>query len=196
MVITRFVFEWFACISCIILRSEIPVLPLRLRVVGGKTKFATVKWYNLCQQIIQSQMCYPLHFVSRWIFVIAGGGRSYFQMASKKKIGRYNRLSCARESTAFWRKSCGKYIVIILSEPLPTVQSKEVLQICCVRIIKNISQFLCAMAPHHNGALRNDSLLRPGHCTVGLLDVNCTFGVHRMYCRPINTYFKVCLILE
>ena len=26
----------------------------------GKTKFATVKWYNLCQQIIQSQTCYPL----------------------------------------------------------------------------------------------------------------------------------------
>ena len=26
----------------------------------GKTKFATIKWYNLCQQIIQSQTCYPL----------------------------------------------------------------------------------------------------------------------------------------
>ena len=26
----------------------------------GKTKFATIKWYNLCLQIIQSQMCYPL----------------------------------------------------------------------------------------------------------------------------------------
>ena len=26
----------------------------------GKTKFATVKWYNLCRQIIQSQTCYPL----------------------------------------------------------------------------------------------------------------------------------------
>ena len=27
----------------------------------GKTKFATIKWYNLCQQIIQSQTCYPLN---------------------------------------------------------------------------------------------------------------------------------------
>ena len=26
----------------------------------GKTKFATIKWYNLCLQIIQSQTCYPL----------------------------------------------------------------------------------------------------------------------------------------
>ena len=31
--------------------------PLTRRV---KTKFATIKWYNLCQQIIQSQTCYPL----------------------------------------------------------------------------------------------------------------------------------------
>ena len=29
MVITRFVLEWFAGINCIILRSQIPVLPLR-----------------------------------------------------------------------------------------------------------------------------------------------------------------------
>ena len=26
----------------------------------SKTKFATIKWYNLCLQIIQSQTCYPL----------------------------------------------------------------------------------------------------------------------------------------
>ena len=26
----------------------------------GKTKFATIKWYNLCRQIIQTQTCYPL----------------------------------------------------------------------------------------------------------------------------------------
>ena len=59
MVITRFVFEWFAGINCIILRSQITVLtaPLTRR---GKTKFATIKWYNLCRQIIQSQTCYPL----------------------------------------------------------------------------------------------------------------------------------------
>ena len=32
MVITRFMFEWFAGINCIILRSQIPILPLRWRV--------------------------------------------------------------------------------------------------------------------------------------------------------------------
>ena len=32
MVIRRFGFEWFACINWIILRSQIPVLPLRWRV--------------------------------------------------------------------------------------------------------------------------------------------------------------------
>ena len=32
MVITRFVFEWFACRNCMILRSQIPVLPFRWRV--------------------------------------------------------------------------------------------------------------------------------------------------------------------
>ena len=26
----------------------------------GKTKFATIKWYDLCLQIILSQTCYPL----------------------------------------------------------------------------------------------------------------------------------------
>ena len=56
MVITRFVFEWFAGINCFILRSQIPV----------KTKFATIKWYNLCLQIIQSQMCYPLNYTPTW----------------------------------------------------------------------------------------------------------------------------------
>ena len=30
----------------------------------GKTKFATIKWYNLCLQIFQSQTCYPLIFFS------------------------------------------------------------------------------------------------------------------------------------
>ena len=56
-VIIPSVFEWFVGINFIFLRSQIPILPLRWHV---KTKFVTVKWYNLCLQIIQSQMCYPL----------------------------------------------------------------------------------------------------------------------------------------
>ena len=59
MVITRFVIEWFADINCIIFTVAKTrfTAPLTRR---GKTKFATIKWYNLCQQIIQSQTCYPL----------------------------------------------------------------------------------------------------------------------------------------
>ena len=52
MLITRFVFEWFAGINCIILQWQ--TLTRR-----GKTKFETKKWYNLCLQIIQIQACYP-----------------------------------------------------------------------------------------------------------------------------------------
>ena len=54
MVRTQFVFEWFAGMNCIILRSQIPILPLRWRVA------VKLKWYNVCLQIIQSQTCYPL----------------------------------------------------------------------------------------------------------------------------------------
>ena len=70
MVITRFVFEWFAGINWIILQSQIPVLPLRWRV-AFKTKFATVKWFNLCLQIIQSQTCYPLNILELWTLYTA-----------------------------------------------------------------------------------------------------------------------------
>ena len=31
----------------------------------GKTEFASVKWYNLCLQIIQLQTCYPLILTNR-----------------------------------------------------------------------------------------------------------------------------------
>ena len=41
MVKTRYVFEWFAGINWIILRSQIPVLPLAPLTRRGKTKFAT-----------------------------------------------------------------------------------------------------------------------------------------------------------
>ena len=40
------------------LGPQYPALPLTRR---GKTKFAIIKWYNLCLQIIQSQTCYPLN---------------------------------------------------------------------------------------------------------------------------------------
>ena len=57
MVITRFVFEWFAGINCIIFT----VANTRFKI-----KFATIKWYNLCLQIIQLQTCYPLISIIDW----------------------------------------------------------------------------------------------------------------------------------
>ena len=52
-----FEIEWFAGINnyCIILQSQNLVLPQR---INGAVKrvFATVKWYNLCLQIIQTQI--------------------------------------------------------------------------------------------------------------------------------------------
>ena len=54
------VFEWFAGVNCIILLSKNTRFTAPL-MRCGKTKFAIVKWYNLCLQIIQSQMCYSLN---------------------------------------------------------------------------------------------------------------------------------------
>ena len=33
----------------------------------SKTKFATIKWYNICLQVIQSQTCYPLS-ITTWTY--------------------------------------------------------------------------------------------------------------------------------
>ena len=56
MVITRFVLEWFAGINCIIYGRKYPFY---------RDASATVKWYNLCLQIIQLQTCYPpINFIT------------------------------------------------------------------------------------------------------------------------------------
>ena len=44
----------------------------------GKTKFATIKWYNLCQQIIQSQTCYPLIFACKTLLYMYGACGFFF----------------------------------------------------------------------------------------------------------------------
>ena len=57
MVITRFV--WMICrhkLYHFTVANTRITAPLTRR---DKTKFATIKWYNLCLQIIQSQTCYP-----------------------------------------------------------------------------------------------------------------------------------------
>ena len=42
------------------------------------------------------------------------------------------------------------------------------------------------MAQHHNGAIRNDSLLQPGPRTLRLFDVKSTYDIRKTYCRPIS----------
>ena len=48
------------------------------------------------------------------------------------------------------------------------------------------------MAQHHNGAIRNDLLLRPGPRILGLFDVKSTFAIHNTYCRPISADMRLC----
>ena len=42
------------------------------------------------------------------------------------------------------------------------------------------------MVQHHNDAIRNDSLLRPGPRTLRLFDVKSTYEIHKTYCHSIS----------
>ena len=42
------------------------------------------------------------------------------------------------------------------------------------------------MAQHHNGAIRNDSSLRPGPRTLRLFDVKSTYDIRETYCQSIS----------
>ena len=42
------------------------------------------------------------------------------------------------------------------------------------------------MTQHHNGAIRNDSLLRPGPRTLRLFDVKSTYDIRKTYCQSIS----------
>ena len=59
-------------------------------------------------------------------------------------------------------------------------------------IIFSLSASLRAMAQHHNGVLRNESLLRPGPHTLGLFDVRSTFGIRNTYCPSISSEIMRC----
>ena len=52
---------------------------------------------------------------------------------------------------------------------LPEYQIKQ--------IVMKLLLSLRAMAQHHNGAIRNDSLLRPGPRTLRLFDVKSTYDI-------------------
>ena len=47
------------------------------------------------------------------------------------------------------------------------------------------------MAQHDNGAHRNDSLLQPDPRTLGLFDVESTFGIHNTYCWSFSTEIRL-----
>ena len=42
------------------------------------------------------------------------------------------------------------------------------------------------MAQHHHGAIRNDSLLRPGPRTLRLFDVKSTYDIQKTKCKSIS----------
>ena len=48
------------------------------------------------------------------------------------------------------------------------------------------------MAQHHNGAIRNDSLLRPGPRTLRLFDVKSTYDIRKTYCQSISAEIMLC----
>ena len=54
------------------------------------------------------------------------------------------------------------------------------------QVVKKILLSLRAMAQHHNGAIRNDSLLRPGLRTLRLFDVKSTYDIRKTYCQSIS----------
>ena len=51
---------------------------------------------------------------------------------------------------------------------------------------------LRAMAKHHNGVLRNESLLKAGPHNLGLFDVKSTVSIRNTYCRPISAEIRLC----
>ena len=49
------------------------------------------------------------------------------------------------------------------------------------------------MAQHHNGAIRNDSLLPPGPQTLRLFNVKSTYDIGNTYCQSISAEIMLCL---
>ena len=91
--------------------------------------------WSLAKNVVQvsKSVCIALYLYNswRWPELLPNG---IYAIKDQKNGGRHDRLSCARESTAFLRKSFDTFIVILLPEFLPMVQSEEVLQTCCIRI--------------------------------------------------------------
>ena len=61
---------------------------------------------------------------------------------------------------------------------LPEYQIKQ--------IVKKLLLSLRTMAQHHNGAIRNKSLLRPGPRTLRAFDDKSTYDIRKTYCQSIN----------
>ena len=76
------------------------------------------------------------------------------------------------------RISVSKVIRSSDSLRLPEYQIKQ--------IVTKLLLSLRAMAQHHNGAIRNDSLLRSGPRTLTLFDVKITYGIRKTYCKSIS----------
>ena len=60
------------------------------------------------------------------------------------------------------------------------------------QIVKKLLLSLRVMAQHHNGAIRNDSLLRPGPRTLRLFGVKSTYDIDNTYCQSISAEILLC----
>ena len=103
-----------------------------------------------------------------------------FSMDNEAMKGDYN----PGIKQGFLSKKSSEVNKISDSQRLPAYQIKQ--------IVKKLLLPHHAMTQHRNGALRNDSLLRPGSHAFGLFDVKTTFGVRNTYCRSISAEIRLC----
>ena len=83
-----------------------------------------------------------------------------------------------------WCHSDGASVLLYFTFRLPEYQIKQ--------IAKNLVLSLRAKAQHHNGAIRNDLLLRPGPRTLRLFDVKSTYDIRKTYCQSISAEIMLC----
>ena len=66
-----------------------------------------------------------------------------------------------------------------------TLHSDLLIECKIKHIVRNTFAGRFRLPPQHNGAMQNHSMLRPGYRSVRFLDIKCTVGILRTYCRSI-----------
>ena len=100
MIITQFAIEWFAGINYIILKSQMPILLLR----------QSLKWYNLCLKIIESQnsvipkcMVVKMKVVFRYLVLINRDDNVVLSMQVDSTVLEISTLGSQTNATEFKR---------------------------------------------------------------------------------------------